>query len=45
MLEQIEGVLFLDGQRVRPVCLCERCGAERYGPSLRCLRCERREAL
>ena len=43
MIPVIEPVLFLDAQRAVPVCLCETCGGERYGPSLRCLRCERRQ--
>ena len=38
----IEPVLYLDPQAVRPGCYCAACGAERYLPSLTCLRCERR---
>lgn len=38
----IEPMLYIDIQSLPPACFCERCGGERYAPSLVCLRCERR---
>ena len=37
-----ESILFTDPQAVRPACRCPHCDGECYGPSLLCLRCERR---
>ena len=38
----IEKTLFIDPQAQIPADFCPDCGAERYAPSLRCSRCERR---
>ena len=40
MTQGIEGMLYLDEQQAIPVCYCGRCGGAKYGPSLRCIRCE-----
>ena len=37
----IEPMLYIDIQTQKPACFCERCGGERYAPSLICSRCER----
>ena len=37
-----ESILYTDPQAVRPASLCPVCGGECYGPSLTCIRCERR---
>ena len=41
MLTNLEPMLFIDLQAAKPACFCEKCGTERYAPSLICLRCER----
>lgn len=41
MLSLIEPMLYIDIQSQTPACFCQRCGGERYAPSLVCLRCER----
>ena len=37
----IEPMLYFDLQDRKPDCYCDRCGGERYAPSLICSRCER----
>ena len=39
----IEQVLYFDAQAEIPGGFCRRCGGCLYRPSLRCIRCERRD--
>ena len=40
MNRDIESNLYIDLQTLPPRSFCPVCGGERYGPGLRCLRCE-----
>ena len=39
----LEPTLYFDPQAARPAAYCPDCGGLLYAPSLRCLRCERRD--
>jgi hypothetical protein len=39
VMEMLEGVLYIDIQSLPPAGYCEKCGGERYWPSLICGRC------
>lgn len=43
MTTGIQPTLYLDPQAQKPASFCPVCGGERYAPSERCLRCERRQ--
>ena len=40
-MKEIEAVLYMDPQAVKPVGFCPVCARELYPPTLTCLHCER----